>query len=214
MDLVQILAFTMVALLLVISPGPNGLLITKTVPISGKAAGFGNIAGFVAAFYLHGALSILGVSVILTKSAEAFFIVKIFGAIYLCWLGLKCLIDAFYLKKTPVILKNPLKLKQSFLNASLEGFLNNALNPKVSMFYLAAFPQFIPLGESAILYGFILVSIHAFMNAIWFSAMVLILSRIRAVASKEIYQKLLKGITGIIFIIFGGKLITLKPEQP
>lgn len=214
MDLVQILAFTIVALLLVISPGPNGLLITKTVPISGKVAGFGNIAGFVAAFYLHGALSILGVSVILTKSSEAFFIVKILGAIYLCWLGLKCLIDAFYLKKTPVILKNPLKPKQSFLNAGLEGFLNNALNPKVSMFYLAAFPQFIPLGESAIFYGFILVSIHAFMNAIWFSAMVLILSRIRAVASKEIYQKLLKGITGIIFIIFGGKLITLKPEQP
>jgi threonine/homoserine/homoserine lactone efflux protein len=213
MDLVQILAFTMVALLLVISPGPNGLLITKTVPISGKVAGFGNVAGFIVAFYLHGALSILGVSVILTKSSEAFFIVKMLGAIYLCWLGLKCLIDAFYYKKKSATLETSSKPKQSFLAAGLEGFLNNALNPKVSMFYLAAFPQFIPLGESAIFYGFILVSIHAFMNALWFSAMVLILSRIRAIASKEIYQKLLKGITGIIFLIFGGKLITLKPEH-
>ncbi|NQY95078.1 MAG: LysE family translocator, partial [Campylobacteraceae bacterium] len=75
MDLVQIFGFTFVALLLVVSPGPNGLLIAKTVPISGKKAGFANVFGFLSAFYLHGALSILGISVILTQSAEAFFVV-------------------------------------------------------------------------------------------------------------------------------------------
>lgn len=212
MDLIQILAFTTVALLLVISPGPNGLLITKTVPISGKAAGFANISGFIVAFYLHGTLSILGVSVILTKSSEAFFIVKMLGAIYLCWIGLKCLIEAFQHKKMPMTLEAPSKPKQSFLGAGLEGFLNNALNPKVSMFYLAAFPQFIPIGESAIFYGFVLVTIHAFMNAVWFSAMVLILSHIKVIANKEKYQRLLKSITGIVFIMFGGKLLTLKAE--
>ena len=74
MDFVQIMAFTFVALLLVVSPGPNGLLIAKTVPISGKKAGFANVAGFLSAFYIHGSLSLLGISVLLTKSAEAFFI--------------------------------------------------------------------------------------------------------------------------------------------
>ncbi len=66
MDMIQVLGLTFIALLLVISPGPNGLLIAKTVPTQGKKA----------AFYLHGALSILGISVLLTKSAEAFFIVN------------------------------------------------------------------------------------------------------------------------------------------
>ncbi|MEC9246474.1 MAG: LysE family translocator, partial [Pseudomonadota bacterium] len=65
MTLIELGTFTLVAALLVMSPGPNGVLIAKTVPTSGKAAGFANIAGFFAAFYVHGALSILGISIIL-----------------------------------------------------------------------------------------------------------------------------------------------------
>ena len=95
MDPIQIISFTLVALLLVVSPGPNGMLIAKTVPLAGRAAGFANVAGFLVAFYLHGTLSILGISVILTKSAEAFFVFKMLGALYLIWIGLKALISAF-----------------------------------------------------------------------------------------------------------------------
>jgi len=54
-----------------VSLGPNGILIAKTVPISGNNAGFANVAGFLTAFYVHGTLSILGISVILMKSSEA-----------------------------------------------------------------------------------------------------------------------------------------------
>ena len=67
----EVLTFAVVAFLLVISPGPNGVLIAKTVPTSGRSAGFANIAGFVAAFYVHGALSILGISILLVQSAVA-----------------------------------------------------------------------------------------------------------------------------------------------
>jgi len=51
MDLMNALSFVAVASLLVISPGPNGVLIAKTVATSGKTAGFANVAGFVAAFH-------------------------------------------------------------------------------------------------------------------------------------------------------------------
>ncbi len=77
MDIYQIISFTIVALLLVVSPGPNGVLIVKSVSTSGKLAGFANIAGFVAAFYIHGALSVLGISVLLVQSGEAFLIFKL-----------------------------------------------------------------------------------------------------------------------------------------
>ena len=210
MDLVQLIAFTTVALLLVVSPGPNGLLIAKTVPTSGKSAGFANVAGFLSAFYFHGALSILGLSVILTKSAEAFFVVKVIGALYLMWIGLKALMAAFQ-KKSMTPKATPAKSRKTLIKAFLEGFLTNALNPKVSMFYLAAFPQFIPLGESAVYYGFLLVSIHAIMNFIWFSAMVLLLARLSNMTKNEPFQRLLKGFTGLIFIGFGAKLLSLKP---
>ncbi len=58
MDIDNIIAFVTVVHLLVISLGPNGLLIAKTVPFSGKSAGFSSVVGFVSAFYVHGTLSI------------------------------------------------------------------------------------------------------------------------------------------------------------
>ncbi len=49
------------------------------------------MAGFVTAFYVHGALSVLGISIILVQSATAFAVVKHLGAVYLFWIGLKAL---------------------------------------------------------------------------------------------------------------------------
>ena len=85
----------MVASLLVMSPGPNGVLLAKTVPTSGRAAGFANVAGFVAAFYVHSAMAILGISILLVQSVTAFIIVKYLGAAYLIWIGVKALKAAY-----------------------------------------------------------------------------------------------------------------------
>jgi threonine/homoserine/homoserine lactone efflux protein len=207
-EFAQIVSFTVVASLLVMSPGPNGILIAKTVPISGKTAGFANITGFIAAFYLHGSLSILGISLLLTQSAQAFFVVKMLGAAYLCWIGVKALWSAWYSFEKPVSVQTE-KSKRSLGKAFVEGFLTNALNPKVSMFYLAAFPQFIPLAgqaESA----FLLVFIHSVINLVWFTAMVLLFSRLTGAAQNKTFQRALKTTTGLIFIGFGVKLASFR----
>ncbi|KZL18262.1 Threonine efflux protein [Pseudovibrio axinellae] len=205
----DVLSFIFVASLLVISPGPNGVLIAKTVPTSGRAAGFGNIAGFVTAFYLHGALAILGISIVLVQSATAFSIVKYVGAAYLCWVGIKALLAAVYgTGKTANVM--PSARPRTLLKAYSEGFLTNLLNPKVSMFYLAAFPQFMAVGENAVLSSFMLVFLHSVINAIWFAAMVLLFSRLVGVAQSGRFQRWLKAVTGGVFIAFGVKLAVLK----
>lgn len=211
MDTAQVLSFAFVAALLVMSPGPNGLLIAKTVPSSGKTAGFFNIAGFVAAFYLHGCLSILGISALLVHSAEAFFIVKIVGAAYLCWIGVRALRDAWRpTRAVPAQAPAAAKSQVNLRTAVLEGFLTNALNPKVSMFYLAAFPQFVSPGQEATA-AFSLVFVHALLNAIWFSAMVMLLHSMRRAVARPSLQRWLKGVTGAVFVGFGAKLALLKP---
>ncbi len=210
MDFATLLSFTIIAALLVMSPGPNGVLIAKTVPTSGKSAGFANVAGFVAAFYVHGALSILGISIILVQSAQAFFVVKMLGAAYLCWIGLKALRDAW--TGVPVAQSvAPAKRQRTLAKAFAEGFLTNALNPKVSMFYLAAFPQFISQTHGAVGASFTLVLVHSVLNLIWFSAMVLLFARLTGAARNSTFQRWLKGVTGAVFIGFGAKLATLKP---
>lgn len=210
MDFATILSFTLLAGLLVMSPGPNGVLIAKTVPTSGRSAGIANIAGFTPAFFIHGALSIFGISFVLLQSPTAFLIVKLAGAAYLIWIGISALRAAWRgeVVSTDV---SPAKRKRSLGKAYAEGFFTNVLNPKVSMFYLAAFPQFIQDGDNAILFGFMLVTLHALINIVWFGAMVMLLSRLTKFASSGPVQRWIKGVTGVVFIGFGAKLATLRP---
>lgn len=210
MTLIELGTFTLVAALLVMSPGPNGVLIAKTVPTSGKAAGFANIAGFFAAFYVHGALSILGISIILVQSAQLFFVVKMLGAAYLCYIGLKALWQAWRGFSAPLAV-SPAKRRRTLERAALEGFLTNALNPKVSMFYLAAFPQFIPANADATFWAFALVVIHSLLNILWFSSLVLLFSSFKTLGSSARMQRWLKALTGTVFIGFGLKLATMRP---
>ncbi len=210
MDWISVSSFAFVAALLVMSPGPNGLLIAKTVPVSGKGAGFANVIGFMIAFYLHGALSIFGISILLVQSAQLFMLVKIAGAFYLIWIGVKALRDAFS-KGSPIPVANPAKRTRTLSVAFGEGFLTNALNPKVSIFYLAAFPQFIPVDGDVVGSSFLLVSVHSLICGAWFSAMTLLLSRVTATIGGGSFQRWLKGVTGAVFIGFGVKLITLRP---
>lgn len=211
MDLNNLLTFMAVATLLVISPGPNGFLIAKTVPISGRKAGFANIWGFVVAFYVHGTLSILGISVILSKSSQAFFIFKMLGATYLVWIGLKAIARAFQGSSIELDVK-PNSNKASSLRVSfLEGLMTNVLNPKVSMFYLAAFPQFIPNTESP-MSAYVLVTAHSMVNFVWFAIMIMILARVKKVTNSARFKTWLNSIIGLVFIAFGTKLALMKND--
>jgi threonine/homoserine/homoserine lactone efflux protein len=207
MDFLQIMTFMAVAALLVVSPGPNGMLIAKTVPVNGKPAGFANIAGFIAAFYVHGCLSILGISILLVQSSQAFFVFKMLGAAYLCWVGLKSLYSACKnnIAPKPVLSSKRVALSSAFI----EGFLTNGLNPKVSMFYLAAFPQFIPVDGGALV-AFSLVTLHVLINTIWFSTMVILLANFKRISVSTGLSRSLKVITGLVFVGFAAKLASLK----
>jgi RhtB (resistance to homoserine/threonine) family protein len=209
MDLHNIITFIIVATLLVISPGPNGFLIAKTVSTSGRRAGFANVWGFVTAFYVHGTLSIFGISVFLLHCAEAFYILKLLGASYLVWLGIKSLFNVLKMKKVNQPDDETSSRHLSIHKAYLEGFLTNVLNPKVSMFYLAAFPQFLTAKDSAF-DAYALVSAHASINFVWFSVMVMVLSSVKKATNSVKFRKWLGSITGVVFIGFGMKLAFLK----
>ncbi|SIT11146.1 LysE family translocator [Paracoccus saliphilus] len=206
----EIAAFALATALLVASPGPNGVLIARTVPTSGPAAGLANIAGFFTAFYIHGALSILGIAIILLQSATAFMIVKYLGAAYLFWIGIKSLLQAIRGEIATPGSVRPAQRKRSLWRAYVEGLLTNGLNPKVSMFYLAVFPQFIPASAHPTASAFLLVFVHSAINVIWFGAMVMLFSRLTGLARSNRVQRWLKGVTGIVFIGFGAKLASWR----
>ncbi len=200
-SLSDILNFAVVAALLVMSPGPNGVLIAKTVSRSGKVAGVANMVGFVCAFYLHGVLSIFGISLLLTQSQNIFLVVKLAGALYLCYLGITTLNEIRKPIADAAAQAAAGYQKRILVAAFSEGFLTNTLNPKVSMFYLAAFPQFIPAGGGG-LSAFVLVVVHSAINAVWFSLMIFFFGYFNS-ANNPFFQRLMQGITGTTLLGFG-----------
>lgn len=212
MDFAQLASFALAVCLLVMSPGPNGVLIAKTVPTSGRMAGFANIAGFVTAFYVHGTLSIFGISLILVHSAQAFLVFKLLGAAYLIWIGIRALVSAWATAPRAAVTASA-RNRRRLPVAYAEGFFTNALNPKVSMFYLAVFPQFIPHGASGAAElgtAYALVLVHALINMMWFGAIVLLFGRLGKAAVSPVLQRWVKAITGAVFIGFGLKFVTLR----
>ncbi|MAY43343.1 MULTISPECIES: LysE family translocator [unclassified Neptuniibacter] len=214
----EIITFSFVALLLVMSPGPNGALIIKTASRQGRRASFSNIAGLFIATFCHGALSIFGLSAIMLQSAELFFLIKLIGAAYLFYVGFKAIYYSFKtysLSDKQKITEHSLKpKKRSSLGGGFgslsEGFFTQLLNPKVSMFYMAAFPQF--MGEDGATYAtaFILVTIHASIIAAWFISLTLAIDIIKQRSNYAVLGKWVQRISGSVMIYFSGLLLTQK----
>jgi|LGOV01.1.fsa_nt_gb threonine/homoserine/homoserine lactone efflux protein len=217
MSIDTIIAFAMICFLLVISPGPNGVLFLKTVPSYGKRCGMGNLFGILSATYVHGALSFFGLSAIVLSSATLFMVIKIVGAVYLAFLGIKSLLTAIKFKKMDRIeneLKQSIQPKRiSAIGSICEGFLTQLLNPKVSMFYLAAFPQLIDFQNAAILDIALLVSIHSLTTFVWFVPFIFLLGKSSKMFQSNILQRFVQSFTGIVFLFFSYKILTVESKN-
>jgi threonine/homoserine/homoserine lactone efflux protein len=134
--------FIVSGLLLNIAPGPDSLLILTRSATQGWRAGSAAAFGVGGGTFVHIFAAALGLSAVLATSATAFAVVKYAGAAYLLYVGLALLrsrrprvSEAAPAKAAP----QPLSYRKIFL----QGFLTNALNPKVAVFFLAFVPQFI-----------------------------------------------------------------------
>ncbi|MGY0216388.1 LysE family translocator [Endozoicomonadaceae bacterium StTr2] len=210
----EILTFTLIALLLVISPGPNSVLILKTATAHGKAPSLLNILGLTSATFFHGMFSIFGISALLLQSAELFFIIKILGAGYLLYIGVKAIIQSFR-KAKPEISDTDTKVvrekgERSRLSFFFEGFLTQILNPKVSMFYLAAFPQFTDPATFSFVDSFLLVAIHAAIIFAWFVAMTYAIEKIKTSSKQSAFGLWMQRLSGSVMIYFSSLILSQK----
>uniref|UniRef100_A0A2A4Z7K9 MFS transporter n=1 Tax=OCS116 cluster bacterium TaxID=2030921 RepID=A0A2A4Z7K9_9PROT len=209
MDLSIILSFAFMASLLVISPGPNGLLIAKTALLGEQKYGFANVAGIGTGMYLHGTMVVFGLAVLLVKSIFWFTVVKYIGAAYLIWVGLKTLYELWQNKTSHQKIETGRK-SMTLKRAYIDGVLTNLLNPKTSMFYVAVLPQLLPIELISAQNVYALVSLHVVLNALWFCGMILLFARMKKLSSSGRVQRWVKGVTGVVFIGFGAKLATLN----
>ena len=206
----EVLTFSLIALLLVVSPGPNGVLILKTASSQGRNPSILNILGLTTATFFHGAFSIFGLSALLMQSAELFLLIKILGAGYLFYIGVKAIISSYKIKSNDAETKEISGTKRKGVCYFNEGFITQILNPKVSIFYLAAFPQFISPDNFSYGTAFSLVSIHAGIIFVWFIGMTYAIEIIKSSVKNSKIGNWVQRLSGSAMIYFSSMILTQK----
>ena len=137
-------AFTLAALVLIITPGPDMTLFLSRALTQGRAAGLAAMLGASSGIVVHTALAAFGLSALLAASPNAFLAVKIAGAFYLVWLAVQAIRNgsALTLEKTRTG-------RQPLIRTWLAGVGINLLNPKIVLFFVTFLPQFISVGDPA-----------------------------------------------------------------
>jgi len=143
-DAQHLLLFIAAGLLLNLTPGPDVLYIVNNALRSGARAGVVAALGINAGCFVHIFAAAIGVSALLAASATAFTVLKWTGAAYLLWVGVRLLFARSVPQRWGSPGGSPPPYKAGSLWAIFRGgFLTNALNPKVAIFFLAFVPQFI-----------------------------------------------------------------------
>jgi threonine/homoserine/homoserine lactone efflux protein len=157
--------FAFAVLLLVLTPGPVWIYLISRTLAQGRRAGYFSLLGVIAGVIVHVLLAALGLSVVLLAIPLAFDAIKLAGAAYLLWLAVSTLRGGgMNFSPQPLdAVPDRVLLRQ--------GFIASTLNPKVAVFYLSLFPQFIDPGAGSVfvqslLLGVVHVSISTLFDAL------------------------------------------------
>jgi threonine/homoserine/homoserine lactone efflux protein len=130
--------FTGATLLLLAVPGPAVTYIVTRSIAQGRRAGLLSVAGIHLGTMVHVLAAVVGLSALVVQSATAFTIVKLAGAAYLIYLGIRTLA-----RRAPALDADGSSQARSERKVFVDGFVVNVLNPKTAVFFLAFVPQFV-----------------------------------------------------------------------
>jgi threonine/homoserine/homoserine lactone efflux protein len=195
--------FIVSGILLNLTPGQDTLYIVGRTMSQGRRAGLLSVAGISSGSVIHTVAAAFGLSAILATSAAAFTIVKLAGAAYLVYLGVRMLIG-----RSQPSLSAPTFARERDGAIYRAAILTNVLNPKVALFFLAFLPQFVdPSAGSRVLTFLFLGSLFICSGTMWCLVLVwgaeAMSARLRRSGSARTW---LQRATGAIFIGLGARL--------
>ncbi|MEU5895216.1 MULTISPECIES: LysE family translocator [Streptomyces] len=196
---IDLAGFLGVVLLAYLVPGPDFLVIVRAAARDaslGRAAALGAQTGLC----VHMCAAALGLSVIATRSAVAFTVIKLAGAAYLIYLGVRALRDARKADIPAPELTTPVGGRR---NSFTQGFLSNVLNPKAALFFLSVLPQFVDRGGSLTQQIFLLGAVDVVIGIVYWLSLVRVAVRLRTVLDRPAWRRRWERATGGLFIAVG-----------
>ena len=194
--------FLIASALLTIAPGPDIVYVLTRSITQGWRAGFAAALGFATGVIFHTALAALGIAALIRSSTFAFSLVRYAGAGYLIYLGIRILADrgAFRLAKDNADIALWTVYKQSVIG--------NALNPKVTLFFLSFLPQFINVNAGQVELQMVLLGVIFMLQTVLIFGAIAFFSGVigEKLRSNSAIADRLNIFAGIIFIALGMRI--------
>jgi threonine/homoserine/homoserine lactone efflux protein len=210
-DSTRLVLFLTAALLLAIAPGPGMLYVLARSLAGGKREGVLSAIGTFFGGMVHVFAAALGVSIILARSAVAFATVKYAGAAYLCFLGVRMILDARRDKTDVDAIAQSTKPAR---NPLWQGVATEVLNPKTALFFLSFIPQFVVRANGHVFLQFVaLGTISVVMNTTADLIVIALAGPLgEKIRSSATFRRRQRTVTGAIMIGLGTYLATSESK--
>lgn len=200
-DPAALLVFAGASLVFLAVPGPAVAYIVARSVAQGRRAGVVSALGVQAGGLVHVAGAAVGVSALIASSAQAFTALKLLGAAYLGWLGLRKLRAA---GRAGTDAPAPVSPRRLFW----QGAVVNALNPKTALFFLAFLPQFIAAGTAHKTLAFLaLGALLVVQSLLFLLAVVAVAARLRRLRTSRTAARALNACGGALFAWLAWRLV-------
>ena len=196
------MAWVALSALLIATPGPDTALIIRNALAAGPRASTMSALGVAVGTLVWVTASAVGVGVLLERSSTAFTILKLAGAAYLCYLGLRSL---FSTQREEIAAPTAAHSVLSRKTAWSQGLFSNLLNPKTGAFFVTVMPQFTIAGDPASRL-LLMVACFEVMLVAWLIAYGHVISRLGRSGLGTRVRLVLTRVTGLVLIGLGARL--------
>lgn len=204
LDWSNLVGFVLTAAAIVLSPGPDTILILRNSFAGGRRIGMMTVAGVQLGLLGHTLAASLGLSLLLASWPPAFKAIAVLGAAYLLWLGIQTLRGGLLAVEGGEGAARRLTGRSALRDA----MLTNLLNPKVILLFLALMPQFVSVERGRVGLQLLLLSaLLIVINILWQAPLALLAEAMRSVLRRPAAQRALNWITGAILLFFAGLLL-------
>lgn len=201
MDLSAWLSLAVICLLGAMTPGPSLAIVLKHTVSGGRLNGFVVSIFHGAGIALYAVLTVLGMALIIKETPWLFNMIKYAGAAFLLWLAFK----AFSSKSALTTLKHE-TISVSLKQSAWQGFMIAFLNPKIAIFFIALFSQFIDANAS-LEQKIIMVSTVGGIDTLWYCLIALLLSKSVILEKLRNNVHIVDKITGVILLAICARVL-------
>lgn len=198
-----LLAFVGVSILLAVTPGPDMAVVTKNALAHGRRGVFLTTAGIALALTLWVTATAVGLSAVLRASADLLFALKLLGAAYLAYLGVRTLIES---RRRPGDLLASAPPAAAAHTVFRQGFLSAITNPKLGVFFVTFLPQFVLPGQAVLPRLLELGIVFAVIGFAWMNVYGLSVTRLRTLITAPRVRQWMQRVTGAVLLGFGARL--------